>query len=170
MIHWRTIYSNFTYWDMLFMLLFFWPHRTSCRSLVPGPGIEPGPSAVEARIPDHRPAREFPRHAILEKIGKLRRREWWWEAGSDMSRNLKEERKLGLKKKKARIWLEQLERWSCHLLSWNILGDTVEGPGFRVKMINSALDIFRCLLVIQVEMWYLNPWDWMWSDQGNGCR
>ena len=27
---------------------FFWPHCTACRILVPGPGIEPTPPAVEA--------------------------------------------------------------------------------------------------------------------------
>ena len=38
---------------------FFWPHRVACGILVPQPGIEPGPSAVKARSPNHWTAREF---------------------------------------------------------------------------------------------------------------
>lgn len=33
---------------------------------------------------------------------------------------------------------------------------------------NVALDVFRCLLDIQLEIWYLNPKDSMWFDQENG--
>ena len=42
--------------------------------------------------------------------------------------------------------------WCYHLLSWNLLGNTVEVPGFGVKIINSALGIFQCLLVIHAVM------------------
>ena len=35
-------------------------HGLACRILVPQPGIEPGPSAVEAWSPTHWSAREFP--------------------------------------------------------------------------------------------------------------
>ena len=45
-----------------FFLFFFLPCRTSCRILVPQPGIEPRPSAVKAwsPSPNHWTAREFP--------------------------------------------------------------------------------------------------------------
>ena len=44
-----------------FTLLFcFWPHRVACGILVPSPGIEPGPPAVETWSPNHWTAREFP--------------------------------------------------------------------------------------------------------------
>ena len=45
---------------ILFFFFFFWPRCTACRILVPRPGIEPGPPAVEAPSPNHWTAREFP--------------------------------------------------------------------------------------------------------------
>ena len=39
---------------------FFWPRCTACRILVPRPGIEPTPPAVEVRSLNHWTAREFP--------------------------------------------------------------------------------------------------------------
>ena len=39
---------------------FFWPRCTACGILIPWPGIEPRPPAVEARSPNHWTAREFP--------------------------------------------------------------------------------------------------------------
>ena len=38
---------------------FFWPCRTACGILVPQPGIEPVPPAVEAQSPDYWTTREF---------------------------------------------------------------------------------------------------------------
>ena len=43
-----------------FILLFFWPRHVACEILVPHPGIEPGPTAVKARSPNHWTARGFP--------------------------------------------------------------------------------------------------------------
>ena len=45
----------------IFFLFFFWLHLTVWGILVPQPGIEPGPSAVRARSPNHWATREFPR-------------------------------------------------------------------------------------------------------------
>ena len=42
------------------VLKFFWPCRGACRILVPRPGIEPVPPAVEAWILNHWTAREAP--------------------------------------------------------------------------------------------------------------
>ena len=39
---------------------FFWPHHTACGILVPGPGIEPVPPALEAWRLNHWTAREVP--------------------------------------------------------------------------------------------------------------
>ena len=33
---------------LLLLLFFFWPHHTACGILVPRPGIEPAPPALEA--------------------------------------------------------------------------------------------------------------------------
>ena len=43
---------------LVFVLLLL--HGLACGILVPQPGIEPGPSTVEARSPTHWSAREFP--------------------------------------------------------------------------------------------------------------
>ena len=43
------------------ILSFTWPHHAACRTLVPRPGIELGPTAVKALSPNHWTAREFPR-------------------------------------------------------------------------------------------------------------
>ena len=40
--------------------LFFWPHHVACSILVPPPGMEPLPLAVEAWSLNHCTAREFP--------------------------------------------------------------------------------------------------------------
>ena len=45
---------------IFFVCLFFWPHHATCRILVPRPGMESGPPAVEARSPNHWTTREFP--------------------------------------------------------------------------------------------------------------
>ena len=46
---------------MLILFYFiFWLRRTACGILVPRPGIEPVPPAVEAQGPNHWTAREFP--------------------------------------------------------------------------------------------------------------
>ena len=39
---------------------FFWLSHEACGILVPWPGIEPGPPAVEAQSPNHWTSREFP--------------------------------------------------------------------------------------------------------------
>ena len=44
----------------LVVVCLFWPHFTACRILVPQPGFEPGPSAMETWSPNHWIAREFP--------------------------------------------------------------------------------------------------------------
>ena len=44
-----------------YLFLYFWPSHTTCGILVPGPGIEPAPPAVEARGLNHWTAREVPR-------------------------------------------------------------------------------------------------------------
>ena len=44
---------------------FFWPHRMSCRILVPWPGIEFESSAVKAQNPNHWSTREFPSWQFL---------------------------------------------------------------------------------------------------------
>ena len=38
----------------------FWPHSTACGILVPQPGIEPVPPALEAQSLNHWTAREVP--------------------------------------------------------------------------------------------------------------
>ena len=43
-----------------FILFIFLPHHAACRILVPQPGIEPMPPAVEVGSPSHWTAREFP--------------------------------------------------------------------------------------------------------------
>ena len=40
---------------------FFWPHHTACGTLVPRPGIEPVPPAVEAWSLNHWTPREVPK-------------------------------------------------------------------------------------------------------------
>ena len=43
-----------------FLFIYFWLRCVACGILVPQPGMEPGPPAVEARSPNHWTAREFP--------------------------------------------------------------------------------------------------------------
>ena len=54
-------YDLFTF-IYLFVCLFiyFWPHLAACRILVPQPGIEPMPPAVEAQSPNHWTAHGIP--------------------------------------------------------------------------------------------------------------
>ena len=53
---------------------FFWLHHAACGILIPQPGVEPGPSAVRARSPNHWIAREsqhgtiFIKHKIKQHI------------------------------------------------------------------------------------------------------
>ena len=44
----------------LFFFNTFWPHSAAFGILVPGPGIEPEPAAMEARSPNHWTSREVP--------------------------------------------------------------------------------------------------------------
>ena len=48
-----------------FLFFFFWPSRTAHGILVPRPGIEPLPPAVEAPSLNHRTAREVPANFYL---------------------------------------------------------------------------------------------------------
>ena len=48
-----------------FSFFFFWPHRAACGILVPQPGIEPRPLAVEAQSPNHWTAGEVPLVSLL---------------------------------------------------------------------------------------------------------
>ena len=51
--------------SLLFFFFFtFWPHRAACGILVPRPGIEPAPSAVEVQSPNHWTARKVPQSAL----------------------------------------------------------------------------------------------------------
>ena len=43
----------------IIILFYFWPHHTAFRILVPWPGIELQPQAVEVCSPNHETAREF---------------------------------------------------------------------------------------------------------------
>ena len=45
---------------MITTFFFFWLHRVACGILVPGPGIEPAPPALEAQSLHHWTAREVP--------------------------------------------------------------------------------------------------------------
>ena len=45
---------------IFWLFFFFWLYCTACGILVPRPGMEPVPPAVEARSPNHWTAREFP--------------------------------------------------------------------------------------------------------------
>ena len=45
--------------------LLLWPHFEACRILVPQPGIEPMPSAVETRCCNYWSSREFPSSSFL---------------------------------------------------------------------------------------------------------
>ena len=47
-----------------YFTFFFWLHNVANGILVPWPGIEPGPSAVKAWIPNHSTTREFPNFLV----------------------------------------------------------------------------------------------------------
>ena len=49
----------------VYFYFFFWPHRVACGILVPQPGIEPMPPAVEGQGPNHWTAREVPQAFIF---------------------------------------------------------------------------------------------------------
>ena len=50
---------------IVFVFNFFWLYHATCGILVPRPGIEPGPPAVEAWSPNHWTAREVPGFFLL---------------------------------------------------------------------------------------------------------
>ena len=58
-----------------FIFFIFWPCHTACRILVPRPGIEPTPPAVEAQSLKHRTAREILWLLTLNKKYKQQTRE-----------------------------------------------------------------------------------------------
>ena len=43
------------------IFFFFWPYHKACGILVPQPGIDPRPSPVKARSPNHWTTGEFPK-------------------------------------------------------------------------------------------------------------
>ena len=49
----------------VYLLTYLWPCWMAYGILVPLPGIEPGPPAVEARSPNHWTAREVPGHCFI---------------------------------------------------------------------------------------------------------
>ena len=49
-----------------FFFFFFWLHSMACGILVPGPGIEPMPPAIEEQSPNHWAIREVPQSLIWE--------------------------------------------------------------------------------------------------------
>ena len=55
---------------ILFFIYFFCLHREACGILVPRLGIEPWPSAVKARSPNHCTARELPDNAYFHSGGQ----------------------------------------------------------------------------------------------------
>ena len=54
----------------------FWPCHMACGILVPQPGIEPRPSAVRARSPNHWITREFPNNEFWRTISLTSLRDW----------------------------------------------------------------------------------------------
>ena len=46
-------------------IFFFWPHQAACEILVPWPGIEPAPPALEAQSLNHWTAREVPERLFI---------------------------------------------------------------------------------------------------------
>ena len=50
---------------MSFSFTFFWPHRETCRILLPRPRTEPGPLAVKVSIPNHLICRAFPKRHMF---------------------------------------------------------------------------------------------------------
>ena len=48
-----------------FLFFFFWSHHAACWILVPQPGDEPVPPAVEVRSPNHWTTREFPNFSFF---------------------------------------------------------------------------------------------------------
>ena len=54
------MWESTLYVYLLFFFFFFWPYHMACGLLVPQPGIEPVPPAVEAWSLNHWMAREVP--------------------------------------------------------------------------------------------------------------
>ena len=52
-------------------LFFFWLHRIACGILIPWPGFEPMPCALELQSPNHWTVREFPASHFLNNLIKL---------------------------------------------------------------------------------------------------
>ena len=59
------------FFTLFYLISFFWPHHIVCRILVPWPGIELVPPAVEAQSPNHWTTREFPSIFIFKCINKF---------------------------------------------------------------------------------------------------
>ena len=57
-------YYSFFKIQSKWVFFFFWPRRTACGRLVPRPGIEPTPPAVEAWSPNHWTTREVPKWVL----------------------------------------------------------------------------------------------------------
>ena len=58
--------NHSTILGVFLLLLLFWPHCVACGILVPWPGIEPVPPALEAWSPSHWTAREFPTIFVMQ--------------------------------------------------------------------------------------------------------
>ena len=57
---------------LLFFFFFFWRHHIACGILVPQPGIEPAPPALEAQSLNHWTTREVPPSAYSQKQGLMK--------------------------------------------------------------------------------------------------
>ena len=58
---------------LIFFIFIFWPHCKACGILVPWPGIEPTPTALEAWSLNHWTAREVPEERISLKEKKKKK-------------------------------------------------------------------------------------------------
>ena len=59
------VWNNVLEHPFLLYFIIFWPCHTACGILVPWPGVEPLPPAVEAWSPNHWTTREAPRTSLL---------------------------------------------------------------------------------------------------------
>ena len=62
----RLVFFLSVFYFLIFFL--FWPCHVACGILVPWPGIEPGPPAVEVWSPNHWTTREFPIFQLFNNI------------------------------------------------------------------------------------------------------
>ena len=60
--------NHISFFERILFYLFFWPQHAGILSVVPRPGIEPVPPAVEARSLNHWTAREVPERILLNNF------------------------------------------------------------------------------------------------------